>query len=109
LACLREISEVWISPGVTPRDNILLGRALLASSHVQFVRQPTSRAKVSIFSHEAIIGRMTPGKNVLTMKVKMKNSLIQEFQHFLESKLIDVMKMEMQMIQFGSSASLLQI
>jgi hypothetical protein len=44
------------------------------------------------------------------MKViyKMKNSLIQEFQHFLESKLIEVMKMKMQTIQFESIVNLIQ-
>jgi hypothetical protein len=33
----------------------------------------------------------------------MKNSLIQEFQHFLESKVIEVMNMKILQIQFVSN------
>jgi hypothetical protein len=39
----------------------------------------------------------------------MKNSVIQEFQHLLESKLIDLMHNEMFSIQFVSTAKLIQI
>jgi hypothetical protein len=39
----------------------------------------------------------------------MKNILIQEFQHSLESKLIEVMNMKMLSIQFVSIVNLLQI
>jgi hypothetical protein len=39
----------------------------------------------------------------------VKNSLIQEFQHCLKSKLIEVMKMKMLSIQFVSIANLIQI
>jgi hypothetical protein len=45
------------------------------------------------------------------MKViyKMKNILIQEFQHDLELRLIEVMIDEMLPIQFGSSVNLIQM
>jgi hypothetical protein len=45
------------------------------------------------------------------MKViyNLKNILIQELQHCLESKLIEVMKMKMLLIQFLSSVTLIQI
>jgi hypothetical protein len=45
------------------------------------------------------------------MKViyNMKNNLIQEFQHSLESKLIEVMIYKMLPIQFVSNVNLIQI
>jgi hypothetical protein len=45
------------------------------------------------------------------MKViyKNKNMTNKEFQHFVESKLIEVMNMKMQMIQFGSIINFIQI
>jgi hypothetical protein len=45
------------------------------------------------------------------MKVSnnVKNILIQEFQHFLESKSIEVMNMKMLPIQFVSSVNLIQM
>jgi hypothetical protein len=45
------------------------------------------------------------------MKVihNLKNKMIQEFQHSVESKLIEVMKMKMLPIQFVSSVDLIQM
>jgi hypothetical protein len=45
------------------------------------------------------------------MKVtyKMQNMMIPEFQHSVEFRLIQVMKMKMQMIQFGSIVNLIQM
>jgi hypothetical protein len=45
------------------------------------------------------------------MKVidKMRNMMVQEFQHFVEFQLIQAMNLKMHMIQFDSIVSLIQI
>jgi hypothetical protein len=45
------------------------------------------------------------------MKViwKLRNMMIQEFQHFVECQLIEVMKMKIRMIQFDSIVNLIQM
>jgi hypothetical protein len=52
--------------------------------------------------------------NLIQMKLMKvidndKNMMIQEFQHFLEFQLIEVMKLKMHLIQFESIVNLTQI
>jgi hypothetical protein len=47
--------------------------------------------------------------NMIDESDSQRKNSIQQFQHSVESRLIQVMKMKMQMIQFVSSVNLIQI